>query len=505
MPGFPTNTQQYRLYMKLREAGLTQVSAAVKAGLSERTGRRLEQPSHVPPGGQQAPRSWRTRTDPLAGVWESELVPLLEDNPELLPKTLWEYVCQRYPDQYDSKVERTLQRRIKAWKLQHGKPLEVMFLQHHEPGQQGISDFTQLKPNGITLKGEAFAHRFYHYRLVYSGWCHVKVICGGESYEALATGLQDAWWRSGGTPREHRTDSLSAAYNNLAEEQTLTRRYAALCRHYHVKASRNNKGVAHENGAVEAAHGHFKRRVAQALLLRGSADFDALADYQAFVDQVVLVINKACRTRFEEEKPHLRRLPRQRTNDYAEHPVMVSSSSTIRFKRITYTVPSQWVGTPLLLLAYDERLELYHSTVHLLTLPRLYVPKGGNGRCVNYRHVIDSLVRKPQAFRCSQIRDDLLPNADYKAIWAQVDATLPPAEASRYIVKLLYLAAQSGQELAIGQFVMQHLHNPALPSIAQCRERFAPETPSGVPLIQSHTVPLAAYDALLGVTGVAHG
>jgi hypothetical protein len=114
-------------------------------------------------------------------------------------------------------------------------------------------------------------------------------------------------------------------------------------------------------------------------------------------------------------------------------------------------------------------------------------------------------VRKPQAFRCSQIRDDLLPNADYKTIWAQVDATLPPAEASRYIVKLLYLAAQSGQELAIGQFVMQHLHSSALPSIAQCRERFAPETSSGVPLIQSHTVPLAAYDALLGVTGVTHG
>lgn len=97
------------------------------------------------------------------------MLPLLQDNPGLLPKTLWEYLCQRYPDQYDNKVERTQQRRIKAWKLQHGNPLEVMFLQRHEPGQQGISDFTQLKPNGITLKGEAFAHRFYHYRLVYSG------------------------------------------------------------------------------------------------------------------------------------------------------------------------------------------------------------------------------------------------------------------------------------------------------------------------------------------------
>lgn len=505
MPGSHINLQQYRLYMKLRDEGATQVSAAVKAGLSERTGRRLEQADRLSPAAPKTPRHWRTRPDPLAGVWEGELLPLLQDNPGLLPKTLWEYLCQRYPEQYDHQVERTLQRRIKAWKLQHGEPREVMFLQQHEPGGQGISDFTQLKPNGVTLKGKAFAHRFYHYRLVYSGWCYVKVICGGESYEALATGLQDAWWRSGGTPREHRTDSLSAAYNNLAEEQTLTKRYEALCRHYHVRASRNNPGVAHENGAVEAAHGHFKRRLTQALLLRGSADFGSLADYQAFVDQVVRAINQASRTRFAEEKPHLQPLPRQRTNDYAEHPVMVSSSSTIRFKRITYTVPSQWVGIQLVLLAYDERLELYHGNVHLLTLPRLYAPAGVNGRCVNYRHVIGSLVRKPQAFRCSQIRDDLLPNADYKAIWAHVDARLPPAEASRYMVKLLHLAAQSDQERAVGQFVLQHLSQSGLPSIGQCRERFAPETPSHVPVIQSPTVALATYDALLGTTGGAHG
>ena len=70
-----------------------------------------------------------------------------------------------------------------------------------------------------------FNYRLYHYWLAFSGWRYVKVICGGESFTALSTGLQNALWRSGGAPKEHRTDSLSAAFNNLAEKEALTVRY----------------------------------------------------------------------------------------------------------------------------------------------------------------------------------------------------------------------------------------------------------------------------------------
>jgi hypothetical protein len=91
---------------------------------------------------------------------------------------------------------------------------EVMFRQTKEPGRLGLSDFTVLKKATITLAGDKFDHRLFHYRLAYSGWCYVKVICGGESFTALSTGLQNALWRSGGAPQEHRTDSLSAAFNN---------------------------------------------------------------------------------------------------------------------------------------------------------------------------------------------------------------------------------------------------------------------------------------------------
>ena len=111
--------------------------------------------------------------------------------------------------------------------------------------------------------------------------------------------------RCGGVPKEHRTDSLSAAFNNLAEKTELTKRYKDLCRHYKLSATRNNLGLSHENGAIESPHGHLKRRLKQALLLRGSHDFTSLEDYQAFVDSIVSKINRQCRTRWQEEQPYL--------------------------------------------------------------------------------------------------------------------------------------------------------------------------------------------------------
>lgn len=254
MSGKPITDQQIRLYMNERKQGRTQVSAAAKTGLSERSARRIEkgelttEPKPV--------RHWRTRKDPLEPVWDSVLVPLLEADPQLLPMTLFEYLCDQYPDEFDSTIQRTLQRRVKSWKAKHGPAKEVMFRQQQEPGRLGLSDFTVLKGITITVLGQTFCHLLYHYRLAFSGWCYVKVICGGESFTALSTGLQNAFWRCGGVPQEHRTDSLSAAFNNLAEQEQLTTRYHQLCHHYDVKPTRNNPGKSHENGAIESPHGH---------------------------------------------------------------------------------------------------------------------------------------------------------------------------------------------------------------------------------------------------------
>ena len=89
-----------------------------------------------------------------------------------------------------------------------------MFELRHEPGVMGISDFTELKGVEVTIQGKPYEHLLYHYRLAYSGWRYAQVIEGGESFIALSEGLQNALAASGGVPRQHRTDSLTAAYKN---------------------------------------------------------------------------------------------------------------------------------------------------------------------------------------------------------------------------------------------------------------------------------------------------
>ena len=502
MSGKRTTDQQIRLYMNERRQGRTQLSSAAKAGISERTARRIDEGTLIV--GTTPKRHWRTRKDPLDELWHSAILPLLEAHPTLLPSTLHEYLCDNYPDHYDNKARRTLQRRIKVWKAKHGPAKDVIFRQSKEPGRQGLSDFTVLNDATITLAGQVFPHRLYHYRLAYSGWCYVKVICGGESFTALSTGLQNALWRCGGAPLEHRTDSLSAAFNNLAEKEHLTVRYEDLCRHYQLKPTRNNLGQSHENGAIESPHGHLKRRVTQALLLRGSSNFASLQEYQGFIDGIVSKINRQNHSRFEEERPFLQLLPKRRTQDYAEHQVLVSRSSTFELKRTTYSVPSRFIGERLTVQLYDERLELFYGHEKVLELSRVFASPKHRARRVDYRHVIDALVRKPQAFRHYTLRDDLLPNEDYRRIWCHVQEHLEVHQACGYIVRLLYLAATQDCESALGRYVLKQIEQGQLPTELQCRQRFVAET-TVIPLVTGKQHVLSDYDQLLMSREVRHG
>jgi hypothetical protein len=172
--------QQVKVYMSQRTAGKSQVSAAAKAGFSERTARRLDKRGErrAPRG----PRPWRTRRDPFDSVWDSELVPLLEGTPALPALTLLEGLQERYPGQYPDQLLRTLQRRVKAWRAMHGPEKEVMFPQQQAPGLRGLSDFTVLK--GVTIAGEPLAHRLYHFRLAYSGGAGAGGVGQGELHGA---------------------------------------------------------------------------------------------------------------------------------------------------------------------------------------------------------------------------------------------------------------------------------------------------------------------------------
>jgi hypothetical protein len=270
--------------MKFR---LTQsvATAAAKAAISVASAYRIENDRRLP-SHKQEPRG-RRRPDPLIDIFDAEVIPLLEAAPGVRPIAVFEELQRRHP-QLSGGVRRTLERRIRAWRAQHGPEREVIFRQVHEPGRMGLSDFTDMGELAVEIGGVLLDHRLYHFRLAASGFEHAHVILGGESYVALAEGLQNALWALGGVPREHRSDSLSAAFHNLSRDARidLTARYEALCAHYGMQPTRNNRGVAHENGSIESTHGHLKAAIGDALLLRGTRNFDTLADYRRFIDEI---------------------------------------------------------------------------------------------------------------------------------------------------------------------------------------------------------------------------
>lgn len=477
--------------MQHRQQGMTQEIAAAKSAISTRTARRIEQSNTLPRA--KADRDWRTREDPLEAVWETELVVLLNAKPELTPITLLEHLQALYPNQYDQRVLRTLQRRVKKWKALHGPEKDVIFRQQAQPGLQGFSDFTH-PDSPITIKQQPFAHLLYQFRLAYSGWRSITVVQGGESYSALSTGLQRALTHAGGCPVEHRTDSLSAARNNT--QNVWTDAYQDLCEHYNMTPTRNNLGQSHENGVVECANGSFKRRLAQHLLLRGHSDFDSIEAYQAFIDQIVGKLNQRSRSRFLEEQQTLQALPEYDAVDYTLLSIKVTRSATIEVRRVVYSVPSRLIGERLQVRLYHNKLVLYVGQQVALTLPRIYpAPGQSRARCINYRHIIRSLAAKPQAFRYSHLRDDILPDDNYRQLWQLVDDALPAQDACKWIVTVLWLASEYDSEQELGETLLQEARAGLFESAKTIQERFY--TPQNAPDIKTKQHNLQSYDALL--------
>jgi transposase InsO family protein len=307
-------------------------------------------------------------------VWEEELVPLLQRAPALTPITLLEHLQRQKPDVDWIPLQRTLQRRVREWKALHAPDPEVMFPLSYEPGEIAFCDFTQLKGVEVSIAGEVFPHLLFHYRLAWSGWSYVQVVQGGESFVALSEGLQNALAACGGVPGELRTDRLSAACRNRngSFSADITRRYHALCSHYGLAYSRNNCGVAHENGRVESPHGHLKRRIEQALLLRGSSDFETLADYQAFLSEVGDDYNRPRLGRLEQEKAALRPLPPFRFADYDIEQLTVRRTSTIEVRRVVYSVPPRLIGQRLTVRIFQDRLQLLLGRTLTCELERLH-------------------------------------------------------------------------------------------------------------------------------------
>ena len=472
-------------------------AAAAKAAISVASAYRIQSEARLP--SQKSEPRGRRRPDPLADVFDAQVVPMLRAAPGIRAVAIFEELTRRHPE-LPRGVRRTLERRIRAWRAKHGPERDVIFRQVHEPGRMGLSDFTEMGDLGVYVAGIALDHRLYHFRLACSGFEHAHVILGGESYVALAEGLQNSLWALGGAPREHRSDSLSAAFRNLSREDRLdlTTRYEALCAHYGMEPTRNNRGEAHENGAIEGPHGHLKSAIRDALLLRGTSQFDDLADYRRFIDEIVARKNLRNAGRIDAERAHLQPLPPSRTSDYEEELVYVTSSSGFTLRKVFYTVPSRLIGHRPRARLYDDRVQLLIGGTPLMTLTRGRPgPDGKHGHVVDYHHVIHALRKKPMALLTLVYRDQLFPREAYRRSFYWLLEQHGERIACKTLVELLSLAHDRGCEAELAGALSESLLAGEAPDLPALRARFSPD-PQRLPQVCVQLMPLSAYEDLLG-------
>jgi len=482
--------QQVRRLMKLLQTEKTLSSAAAKAGMDEKTARKYRGLRKIP-SELRGDHYWRTRPDPFAEVWE-EVSFQLTYYPGLEAKTLFMDLQRRYPGKFQDGQLRTLQRRVKTWRALEGPPKEVFFAQVYRPGELCESDFTSMNSLGVTIQGQAFDHLVYHLVLPYSNW-ETGTICFSESFESLSEGLQNGLWKLGGVPKEHLTDRLSAAVHKDIHPENFTQRYQGLLDHYGMQGRRIQARAPHENGDVEQRHYRLKVAVDQALMLRGSRDFESRESYRDFLEKLYEQLNQGRQTRLAEELKHLRRLPQMRVESYKRVDVRVGQGSTIRVGHNVYSVNSRLIGEQVQVRQYAEELQVWYAQRLLDTLPRL---RGVGKYRIDYRHIIDWLVRKPGAFDNYRYRDELFPTSRFRIAYDLLQQAFTRAQASRKYLQILQYAAHFS-EVAVDSALDHLISEGELVTLEAIEYVLFSELEPEVTEVSIAGVDLGSYDCLL--------
>jgi hypothetical protein len=489
--------EQVRRLRKLSNTEKNQEIAASKAGMDPTTARRYLGLERLP-SELQTERPWRTREDPFGEVWAA-VQQQIQESPGLEAKTLFEWLQREYPGRFSDGQIRTLQRRIKLWRVTEGPAQEVYFGQKHVPGRLCASDFTHMSELGITIGGQTFEHLVYHFVLTYSNW-ETGTICYSESLESLSEGWQNAVWELGAVAAEHRTDSLSSAVNNMTNLEEFNRRYEGVMTYYGVKPQHTNPASPNENGDAEQSHHRFKRAVEQALLLRGSREFGSLAEYAQFLKDLFAQRNAGRRARLAEELAVMRELPARRMESAKRERVRVDSGSLIHVERNAYSVNSRLIGARVEARSYLDHVEVWYGQRKVEDLPRL---RGRSKHRIDYRHIIEWLVRKPGAFENYRYQEDLFPTSRFRMAYDALKETTPSRSSKEYL-KILKLAAEAG-EVQVDEALRALLERKAetmitVESIGEVLAKL--DTIPPVTMVEVAPVDLASFDQLCPEMGV---
>jgi hypothetical protein len=473
--------------------------AAMRAGMDRKTARKYIKAGKLP-SEMAARRTWRTRSDPFAEVWDG-LAARLDLEPGLEAKTLFDVLSEEHPGRYEPGQLRTLQRHVRRWRAQRGPAREVMFTQMHRPGEACQVDFTEVVSLRVTIVGELFAHLLCVFALPFSNW-QWATVCMSESLAALRRGIQAALFQLGGVPEFSQTDNSTAATHRIPSGQEaqveghrrpFNAEYLALVRHFGMKARTTEIGAKEQNGDVEASHRALKARLEQALLVRGHRDFESRDAWQSFVHGVLRKANAGRGARVQEELATLRPLTAARLPEFVEEDVRVNAGSTIRVHCCAYSVPSRLIGEAVRVRLYEDRLEVRFAGDVQLACERL---RGDKRHRIDYRHVIWSLVRKPGAFARYVYREEMFPSLTFRRSYDAIVGDRPGVRADLEYLRILHLAAstleadvQAALDLLLA--AKQAITVDAVKAITAGAEK--PE----VPELESEPVDLASYDELL--------
>lgn len=431
---------QIKELRRLLDTGRTLTQAARMTEMDRKTARKYR--DGAAQGGSGKSRNYRTRDDPFSEDWP-KVVHKLEREPGLKAYALFDWLQQNSPGRYPDSNRRTFERRVAAWKAQFGPGKKVMFEQVHRPGETAASDFTVCNSLGVKIAGQPFEHTLFHCVLTYSNF-ETVTLCHSESFEALSAGVQDAFFKFGGVPQRHRTDSLAAAVRNHSSRKQLTQRYEALMDHYRCQPQTTNARCANENGDIESLNGKIKDRIDQALVLRGSRSFESIPQYVEFLAGVVERANANRQAKFLEERSHLKALPALRldTDDYMVG-VRVSKHSTIRVRNQAYSVPSRLIDSKVNVRVTVDSIVVSVGDVIVETMPRLI---GKGVAAINYRHIIDSLIRKPGAFANYRYHEQMFPRTVFRIAYDVLGSQHTPRVRDRGYLEILHLAAKESEE-----------------------------------------------------------
>lgn len=465
--------------------------AAMRAGMHRNTAAKYA--SGPLPSERTVARTWRTREDPFAEDWPA-MEAMLEKEPGLEAKALFEHLLTLRPGCYQAGHLRTFQRRVKRWRATRGPEKEIFFPQAHRPGEAAQTDFTHAKELGITIRTNAYDHLLCVTVLPYSCW-RWATPCRSESMAALREGVQNAVFQLGRVPTFHQTDHSTAATHQLKASRPFNDQYLALMRHLGMKPRTIAVGKKEQNGSIESSNGALKRSLEQELLLRGSRDFRSREAYAAWLATILAKKNRTRSERLAEEVAVMRPLGVRRLPAYTVVDVRVGSGSTIRVKSCTYSVPSRLIGEKVRVHVHDARLEVYLGGALQTETPRV---RGRAASNVRWRDVIGWLVKKPGAFRRYRYRDAIFPTATYRRAWERLDESLSTWSADMNYLQILKLARDTGQE-NVGWVLATLLDAGDLPRFDRVVEALEREKPDA-PELTVPEVEIATYDDLTPTT-----